>query len=110
MVMQAKQSAADDRRGALMLGELLQGKSVGKVLADYHHGDTARYTMLVFAVSTVALFVVLRWKGPALRVDNTPLGMGVKGMLIMACVALVYMPFELFAKGPRAVRRAFKTS
>ena len=70
-----------------------------------HHRNTHRLIIIVMAF--LALYLLLRWKGKELRNDWTPLGIGIKVLLVICAGALIYYPYELFfTQGPEAVQRA----
>lgn len=93
------------------LGALLLGESVSTVARKYGAkggGGTvkAHHALLLFGMSAMALTAILRVKGKDLRADNSPIGLGVKGLLIIVCATLVWYPFELFMAGPTRLNKA----
>ena len=59
---------------------------------------------IVFAV--FGLVVLLRTQGKTLRNDWSPVGIGIKFVLLACVGALMYYPYELFFQGNTAVTRA----
>ena len=74
--------------------------------AASHRGRS--HAIVVLVLATAALIFMLRWQGPRLRNDMTPVGLGVKFLLVGSVLALIYYPYELFVKGPAAVERAMR--
>lgn len=71
----------------------------------YHHKRGGVGVVVgMFAI----IFLIIRWQGPKLRNNWTPVGMAVKGVLLMLVVTLLYYPYELFVRGPTAVNRALR--
>lgn len=67
-----------------------------------------RNQSLLFVVAAlVGMAFLLRVRGKQIRADWTPMGIAVKSLLLLMAAALVYTPYELFIKGPSAVKRAF---
>ena len=54
------------------------------------------------------LILLIRTQGKKLRSDWTPIGIGVKALLVGCVLSLLYYPYELFLKGPDAVQKALK--
>lgn len=73
------------------------------------HHVKKHHRLVWFLGSVLALVLLLRWQGPALRSDWTPLGLGIKAILCMLLIVLLYYPYEMFVKGPTAVRRSLRT-
>lgn len=68
-----------------------------------------KHHYIVFLVaSVVALIAILRFAGPMLRYDSSPLGLAVKGLLLMCVFSLVYLPYKLFVEGPSEIKRALR--
>ena len=65
---------------------------------------THKLAILIVAIG--ALVLILQTQGDKLRHDWSPVGIGVKLLLAGVVLALLYYPYELFMKGPDAVREA----
>ena len=81
------------------------------VVADgryMHHLHKHRHKIAVFIVALGALILLLRTQAKTLQTDWTPVGMGVKFLLLASVAGLVYYPYELFVKGPTEVNKALK--
>lgn len=70
--------------------------------------SSKKHTVLVFVVALGALYMLLKTQGKALRNDWTPVGIGVKALLLACVGALLYYPYEMFIKGPDAVQSAMR--
>ena len=72
----------------------------------HHH----THPLIIFVLSVFALIMLLRTQGEKLQHDWTPVGIGVKFLLVACVIGLMYYPYELFLKGPDAVEQATKMS
>lgn len=72
-----------------------------------HHKHS--HKIVIFIVALGALILLLRTQAKNLQNDWTPVGIGVKFLLVACVVGLIYYPYELFVKGPDAVDRAMRT-
>lgn len=78
------------------------------MMMPFYHHKRHSHKIAVFLVALGALILLLRTQAKTLQHDWTPVGIGVK-FLLVACVAgLVYYPYELFVKGPDAVEHAMR--
>ena len=71
----------------------------------HRHG----HSMATSVAAVFVLYFLLKTQGAKLRNDWTPVGIGVKMVLVVTVVGLIYYPYELFMKGPEAVQRAMHT-
>lgn len=67
-----------------------------------------KYRLASVVGSIGVLIVLLRTQGKKLRNDWTPIGLGVKALLVGCVLSLLYYPYEMFLKGPDAIDRALK--
>lgn len=66
------------------------------------------HKLFTIAIAFGALVVLMRTQGKALRNDWSPVGIGVKVVLLLCVASLIYYPYELFLKGPAAVNEAMR--
>ena len=71
-------------------------------------GHHSKHKIATVVVAFGALLFLLRFQGKTLRNDWTPVGIGVKFLLVLCVGALLYYPYELFLKGPDAVQKAMR--
>lgn len=70
------------------------------------HPSSHKLTLAVVAVG--AFVFLLKTYGKTLRDDWTPVGIGVKCILLACVVSMLYYPYELFLQGPDAVKKAVR--
>ena len=75
--------------------------------AEPHHKKHG-HQIVVFVVALGALILLLRTQAKTLQHDWSPVGIGVKLLLVGCVIGLMYYPYELFIKGPDAVEKAMR--
>ena len=74
-----------------------------------HHAVHAKsHKLAVFVCAVGGLVLLLRTQGKTLRNDWTPVGIGVKFVLVLSVASIAILPYELFIKGPSATDKALR--
>ena len=99
---QASSTTATATAAAVAAVEAIEGRK-------HQHHHKPGHQIAIFVVALGALVLMLRTQGKTLRNDWTPVGIGIKFLLVACIGALLYTPYELFFKGPEAVQKAMRS-
>ena len=71
---------------------------------------TGRHTLATTIIAIGALVLLLQTQGKKLRHDWSPVGIGVKALLLVCVGYLLYLPYATFVNSPTAAAAAMRLS